>query len=181
MKQNVLTILTIVILSLFVIGCSETVEELPIKPEVTPESAEEKPVEEPVIEETEPIETETKEPIIEEPLTEAVETETAEPAEKETEEEKLIKVTGENYKFMINGEENPEIKVKVGEKIKIEFTSTEGFHDFVIDELKAKTDRVNSGKSTSIEFVANQAGTFSYYCSVGNHRSAGMEGTFIVE
>jgi heme/copper-type cytochrome/quinol oxidase subunit 2 len=149
MKQ-IFVILAIVILSLFIIGCSETVEELPVKPEGIPEPAAEEPIEEPV-------------------------TETA-PAEL-----KVIKVTGENYKFMVDGEENPEMKVKVGQKIKIEFTSTEGFHDFVIDELNAKTDRVNSGGSTSVEFVADKAGTFSYYCSVGKHRAAGMEGTFIVE
>ena len=149
MKQ-IFVILTVIILSLFIIGCSETVEELPVKPEGTPEPAAEEPIEEPVTE-TAPIEL------------------------------KVIKVTGENYKFMMDGKENPEIKVKVGEKIKIEFTSTEGFHDFVIDELEAKTDKVNSGGSTSVEFVANQAGTFSYYCSVGKHRDFGMEGTFIVE
>ena len=149
MKQ-IFVILAIVILSLFIIGCNETVEELPVKPEGTPEPAAEEPIEEPVTE-TAPIEL------------------------------KVIKVTGENYKFMMDGKENPEIKVKIGEKIKIEFTSTEGFHDFVIDELEAKTDKVNSGGSTSVEFVANQAGTFSYYCSVGKHRDFGMEGTFIVE
>jgi heme/copper-type cytochrome/quinol oxidase subunit 2 len=149
MKQ-IFVILAIVILSLFIMGCSETVEELPVKPEGTPEPAAEEPIEEPVTE-TAPIEL------------------------------KVIKVTGENYKFMMDGKENPEIKVKIGEKIKIEFTSTEGFHDFVIDELEAKTDKVNSGGSTSVEFVANQAGTFSYYCSVGKHRDFGMEGTFIVE
>ncbi|MBT4805459.1 hypothetical protein HON71_04770 [Candidatus Woesearchaeota archaeon] len=149
MKQ-IFVILAIVILSLFIIGCNETVEELPVKPEGTPEPAAEEPIEEPVTE-TAPIEL------------------------------KVIKVTGENYKFMMDGKENPEIKVKVGQKIKIEFTSTEGFHDFVIDELEAKTDKVNSGESTSVEFVANQAGTFSYYCSVGKHRDFGMEGTFIVE
>ena len=149
MKQ-IFVILAIVILSLFIIGCNETVEELPVKPEGTPEPAAEEPIEEPVTE-TAPIEL------------------------------KVIKVTGENYKFMMDGKENPEIKVKIGEKIKIEFTSTEGFHDFVIDELEAKTDKVNSGESTSVEFVANQAGTFSYYCSVGKHRDFGMEGTFIVE
>ena len=149
MKQ-IFVILAIVILSLFIMGCSETVEELPVKPEGVPEPAVEEPTEEPLAE-TAPIEL------------------------------KVIKVTGENYKFMMDGKENPEIKVKVGEKIKIEFTSTEGFHDFVIDELEAKTDKVNSGGSTSVEFVANQAGTFSYYCSVGKHRDFGMEGTFIVE
>jgi heme/copper-type cytochrome/quinol oxidase subunit 2 len=150
MKEKIFLILGIIILSLFIVGCNETVEELPVKPEGIPEPAAEEPIEEPVAE-TAPVEL------------------------------KVIKVTGENYKFMMDGKENPEIKVKVGQKIKIEFTSTEGFHDFVIDELEAKTAKVTSGESTSVEFVANQAGTFSYYCSVGKHRDFGMEGTFIVE
>jgi heme/copper-type cytochrome/quinol oxidase subunit 2 len=157
MKRNIFVILTIVILSLFIVGCNETVEELPVKPEGVPEPPVEEPIEEPA--------SETEETL---PETAPIEL-------------KTIKITGENYKFMVNGKENPEIKVKVGEKIKIEFTSTEGFHDFVIDELEAKTDKVNSGGSTSVEFIANQAGTFSYYCSVGKHRDFGMEGTFIVE
>ena len=138
-------------------GCNETVEELPIKPEGVPEQAVEEPIEEP------------------KPLVEDI------PEKDLPIEMKIIKVTGENYKFVVDGEENPEIKVKVGEMIKIEFTSTDGFHDFVIDELNAKTERVTSGKSTVIEFVADKAGTFSYYCSVGNHRSAGMVGNFMVE
>jgi heme/copper-type cytochrome/quinol oxidase subunit 2 len=163
--KKIFIILTTIILSLFIVGCSETIEELPVNPEVIPEPVAEEPIEEPVMEETE-----TEAPATEEPLAETAPVEL-----------KVIKITGENYKFMMNGKENPEIKVKVGEKIKIEFTSTEGFHDFVIDELEAKTTKVTSGELTSVEFVANQAGTFSYYCSVGSHRASGMEGTFIVE
>jgi heme/copper-type cytochrome/quinol oxidase subunit 2 len=157
MKNKIFVILTMVVLSLFIMGCNETVEELPIKPEGVPEQAVEEPIEEP------------------KPLVEDI------PEKDLPIEMKIIKVTGENYKFVVDGEENPEIKVKVGEMIKIEFTSTDGFHDFVIDELNAKTERVTSGKSTVIEFVADKAGTFSYYCSVGNHRSAGMVGNFMVE
>ena len=163
--KKIFIILTTIILSLFIVGCSETIEELPVNPEVIPEPVAEEPIEEPVMEETE-----TEAPATEEPLAETAPVEL-----------KVIKITGENYKFMMNGKENPEIKVKVGEKIKIEFTSTEGFHDFVIDELEAKTTKVTSGELTSVEFVANQAGTFSYYCSVGSHRASGMEVTFIVE
>ena len=179
--KKMLVILTIVILSLFIIGCNETMVEetkektlTEEKTETVPEALEES-IEEPVLEETEKIkEIETEAPI--EPEINKL-PETAE----EEEEERVIIITGENYKFMVDGEENPEIKVKVGEKIKIEFTSTEGFHDFVIDELEAKTEKLTAGESTSIEFTADQAGTFQYYCSVGNHRGLGMEGNFIVE
>ncbi|MBR9704194.1 hypothetical protein GOV12_02190 [Candidatus Pacearchaeota archaeon] len=93
---------------------------------------------------------------------------------------RTIVVSGENFKFMINGQDNPDIIVKEGDIIKIEFTSTGGFHDFVIDELGAKTDKINTGDTTTIEFVASKKGTFNYYCSVGNHRGLGMEGNIIV-
>lgn len=34
---------------------------------------------------------------------------------------------------------------------------------------------------TSVTFVADETGTFEYYCSVGNHRGQGMIGKLIVE
>ena len=34
---------------------------------------------------------------------------------------------------------------------------------------------------TSVTFIADQEGSFEYYCSVGNHREEGMVGTLIVE
>jgi plastocyanin len=64
--------------------------------------------------------------------------------------------------------------------VRIEFTSTSGFHDWVIDEFDAATDRVRDGETSSVTFVADQAGIFEYYCSVGSHRANGMHGRFIV-
>jgi len=90
-------------------------------------------------------------------------------------------LTGENFKFLMNGEEAPELRVNVGDKVKIEFTSTDGFHDWVVDEFDAATSRVQTGETTSVTFVADQAGTFEYYCSVGSHRANGMFGNLIVE
>ena len=87
----------------------------------------------------------------------------------------VINVTAENFKFM------PEtITVKVGSKVKINFESTVGFHDFVVDEFNVKTTQVNTGGTTTVEFVASKVGTFEYYCSVGNHRAQGMVGKFVV-
>ena len=94
---------------------------------------------------------------------------------------KIILISGENFKFIMNGVDNPDIKVKEGEKIRVEFVSTKGFHDFVIDEFNVATEKVRDGGKTSVEFVADKNGTFEYYCSVGEHRANGMKGTFIVE
>ena len=94
---------------------------------------------------------------------------------------KTFVITGKNFKFVMNGADNPELKAKQGNKIRIEFTSTDGFHDWVVDEFSAATQRVNSGESTSVEFVADKKGTFEYYCGVGKHREQGMKGNLVVE
>jgi len=94
---------------------------------------------------------------------------------------KTFIVTGENFKFFIDGVENPEIKVQKGDRVRIEFESTTGFHDWVIDEFDAATQKVSEGETTFVDFIATETGTFEYYCSVGNHRAQGMKGNFIVE
>jgi len=91
-------------------------------------------------------------------------------------EAKVFDVDGVNFAFS-----QTEIRVKKGDKVRINFTSTEGFHDWVVDEFDAKTERVQAGSTTSVEFVATETGTFEYYCSVGSHRQLGMVGTLIVE
>ncbi len=94
----------------------------------------------------------------------------------ETENVETFSLTGENFAFS-----QKEIRVKKGTTVKIQFASTGGFHDWVIDEFNAATAQVKAGESTSVEFVADKIGTFEYYCSVGNHRAQGMVGTLIVE
>ncbi|MBS3071826.1 cupredoxin domain-containing protein [Candidatus Pacearchaeota archaeon] len=90
-------------------------------------------------------------------------------------------VDSSHLRFYIDGVENPDMVVKKGDKVRVEFTSSEGFHDWVIDEFGAATERVMPGNSTSVEFVADKKGTFEYYCSFGKHRQNGMKGKFIVE
>ncbi|PJA47411.1 hypothetical protein CO172_01470 [Candidatus Uhrbacteria bacterium CG_4_9_14_3_um_filter_36_7] len=89
---------------------------------------------------------------------------------------KIIQITGTNFVFSPN-----EIRIKKGDQVRIIFTSNEGFHDWVIDVFNAATERVQSGQTTEIVFIADRAGSFEYYCSVGNHRAQGMVGTLIVE
>lgn len=73
------------------------------------------------------------------------------------------------------------IKVKKGQKVRIELTSKDMMHDFNIDALKVKSPIVKAGETATVEFVADQVGTFEYYCSVGQHRKNGQVGTLIVE
>lgn len=89
---------------------------------------------------------------------------------------KEFTVTGSNFKFS-----QEEIRVNEGDTVKINFSSTGGFHDWVVDEFSAKTEQVNPGTPTSVEFVASKKGEYEYYCSVGSHRKMGMIGKLIVE
>lgn len=101
-------------------------------------------------------------------------TQTPPPTQNQT--AKVFNLEGQNYKF------NPsEIRVKKGDVVTINFTSTGGFHDWTVDEFGAATNRVNSGGTSSVTFTATKTGTFEYYCSVGNHRQLGMTGKLIVE
>tara|TARA_Y100000310_G_scaffold91480_1_gene88834 strand:+ start:124 stop:534 length:411 start_codon:yes stop_codon:yes gene_type:complete len=94
---------------------------------------------------------------------------------------KTFILTGENFKFLLGGKEAPELHVKEGDLVRIEFSSTNGFHDWVIGEFNAATERVQTDGSTYVEFTADKKGTFEYYCSVGKHRENGMKGNLIVE
>ena len=94
---------------------------------------------------------------------------------------KTFTVTGSYLRFYIDGAENPDIRVNEGDKVRIEFTSEEGFHDWKVDEFNAATQKVNPGTAASIEFIADKKGAFEYYWSVGQHRANGMKGNLIVE
>lgn len=89
---------------------------------------------------------------------------------------KEIAVEGGMFYFKPN-----EIKVKKGEKVTITFNNTEGVHDFVIDEFNVKTEKIDAGAKTTVEFTPDKTGSFEFYCSVGSHRQMGMKGTLIVE
>lgn len=96
--------------------------------------------------------------------------------EESTMEAKTFQISAKNFAFSV-----PEIRIKVGEKVKIVLTGTEGFHDLTLDEFNAKTKQISAGQTAEVEFVADKEGIFEYYCSVGNHRQQGMVGNIIVE
>ena len=89
---------------------------------------------------------------------------------------RTFEISGVNYAFDVK-----QLSVKQGDTVTINFKSADGFHDFVIDEFEARTERVKTGGTTSITFTANKKGTFEYYCSVGSHRVNGMVGKLVVE
>lgn len=72
------------------------------------------------------------------------------------------------------------MQVNVGDTVRITLNNSGGVHDWKLDEFNAATRVLNAGESQTIEFVATKAGSFEYYCSVGNHRQMGMVGTLTV-
>lgn len=120
---------------------------------------------------------ETSEDVSPEPEAPEVDAEDGEDVSAATEtEEVVIDLTGQSFAFS-----QDEIRVPLGATVTINFQSVMGFHDWVVDQYAA-TDQVSETDGvTSVTFVADEAGEFEYYCSVGMHRALGMVGTLIVE
>lgn len=74
------------------------------------------------------------------------------------------------------------LTVNKGDTVKITFVNEAGTHDWVLDGYdNVRTAVLQGGKSETIQFVADKAGSFEYYCSVGTHRQMGMKGTLTVK
>ncbi|WP_083914649.1 plastocyanin/azurin family copper-binding protein [Alkalispirochaeta alkalica] len=75
-----------------------------------------------------------------------------------------------------------EIRVNRGDRLRVTYRNGGGRHDWRVDEFEGAATRVlGAGRSETVEFVVDRAGTFEFYCSVPGHRQAGMYGRLIVE
>ncbi len=82
-----------------------------------------------------------------------------------------ITISASEYKFT-----PATLNIKTGERVRITFRNTGRLpHNLTIDELDVETDNIPAGKETTVEFTASKGGTFTAYCSVGNHQALGME------
>ena len=88
---------------------------------------------------------------------------------------KEFTITGKSFSFTPNS-----MKVNQGDTVKITFINEEGFHDFVLDEFQVRTKQIQKGQQETVQFIADKAGSFEFYCSVGTHRQMGMKGTLEV-
>lgn len=92
--------------------------------------------------------------------------------------------TGTTKNFTVNannyGFDPKQITVKKGDTVKITLVNKEGFHDLRIDAFNIATKKINTDQEDTISFVADKAGSFEYYCTVGNHRAMGMVGRLTV-
>lgn len=68
-----------------------------------------------------------------------------------------------------------EITVKKGDQVRLNVTVTAGNHDFNIDEYDI-SQTTPLEEEVTIEFTADKAGTFTYYCNMPGHRMNGHWG-----
>jgi len=89
---------------------------------------------------------------------------------------KEFTVQGGNYYF------NPgQITVNKGDRVKITFQNNDGFHNLTVDGFNVATPAIGAGQNASVEFTADKAGSFQYYCNIDGHRDKGMNGTLTVK
>lgn len=92
-------------------------------------------------------------------------------------ETKEIQVTASEYFFLPST-----IIVDKGDRLTVTLRNAGKMpHNLVFEGLGVATKTVQKGQSDTIEFTASEAGTFSFYCSIGNHRDLGMEGSLEVK
>lgn len=73
------------------------------------------------------------------------------------------------------------INVKKGDRVHLTITSKDVTHGFNIPEYGIN-EKINPGKTTQVEFVADKVGTFSFFCSVPCGKGhTGMNGQLIVQ
>lgn len=102
-------------------------------------------------------------------------TQDAENTTEENEVDRTIEVEGGSYYF-----EPDNIQVEQGETIEFTLVNEGGFHDMVIPELDAGTDRINGGDTESFTVTFEETGEYEFICSVGTHAQQGMAGTITV-
>ncbi|MDZ4229907.1 MAG: cupredoxin domain-containing protein, partial [Candidatus Veblenbacteria bacterium] len=73
-----------------------------------------------------------------------------------------------------------EMVVQKGDKVRVKVKNTFGKHDFTIDEYNVNTVTPQD-EVTTIEFTADKAGDFVYYCSSTGHRASGQWGMLKVQ
>ncbi len=74
------------------------------------------------------------------------------------------------------------IRVKQGEKLRLRLTSNDVVHGFELKAYGIEIDEVYPGKIKVIDFVADEAGTFVFSCTIlcsRQHRD--MKGKLVVE
>jgi nitrite reductase (NO-forming) len=82
----------------------------------------------------------------------------------------------------IDGVQNPVLSANVGDLVRVTLTSADGVeHDVAFPDFNAMSEHISGkGSSTTLEFVPDRPGKFTYNCVVAGHKEAGMIGAFEV-
>ena len=85
--------------------------------------------------------------------------------------EQGAKITAKKYSFTPN-----ELTFTAEKPITVILTSVDGSHSFHVDELNVKSREAKKGQSIVVEFSADKAGKYEFYCAHGSHKKKGMTG-----
>ena len=61
------------------------------------------------------------------------------------------------------------ISLSKGDNVELTFISESGFHNLKIDEYSIATKVIGPNTKDVVTFTAEQTGSFTYYCGVGDH------------
>ena len=90
---------------------------------------------------------------------------------------KTIDVIASRFQF-----EPATISVAQGDSVRLRLHSVDRSHAFAIKAFRVKTLIPKGGETVTVEFVADQAGTFAFtcseYCGTGH---SGMKGSLVVQ
>jgi cytochrome c oxidase subunit II len=94
----------------------------------------------------------------------------------DVEDVKMIDVTASRFQF-----EPATISVAQGDNVRLRLHSADGTHGFAIKAFRVKALIPKVGEAVTVEFVADQEGTFDFTCSeyCGTHHAA-MKGRLVV-
>ena len=96
-------------------------------------------------------------------------------AQEEVPRKREITLTVRNYQFSPS-----RIEVAQGDLVKLTIESADIAHSFTIDEYRVSR-RVPAGGTTTLEFRADRAGTFPFYCNLtSDTRHSQMKGELMV-
>lgn len=72
------------------------------------------------------------------------------------------------------------IEVNVWDTVRLKINTTKWTHDIRLDEFGVFAE-TPEWEVTTVEFIADKTGTFTYYCSKPNHMKNGHWGTIVVK
>lgn len=88
----------------------------------------------------------------------------------------------DEFKFVINGMDNPDVTVPTGSCLGITIESTASVtHDFTVEVSGAQIIHLLAGPSETVNAsfsIPSTASNTKYFCSQTGHRANGMEGNF---